>query len=143
VFDNTTQSWKIKSKLHNPRADLACGVQHNEFHAIGGERKSSLTSCSIYDIPIRDVEHYHPPTDSWAEETPLSQDIFRFASASYGNTFFIFGGQGQLVNSSNIFYPVLNVVQAWVDTVEPTTSYSTRFLCDLSLIAVFMLQVFE
>jgi len=143
VFSLTANSWQIKSKLHNPRADLACGVQHGEFHAIGGERKSSLTSCSIYDIPIRDVEHYHTATDTWTEETPLNNDRFRFASASYGTTFYIFGGQGPLVNSSSITYPVLNVVQAWNDgVVEPETADEPEIVIDLAFLALLVLQAF-
>jgi len=123
VYDPASNSWSTKSPLHNPRGDAGCGAQHNEFHAIGGEQKNNLTGCTKYDVPISDVEHYHTDTDTWMEETSLPSVRFRFASASFGSTFYIFGGQAGL-NVSQLSYPVIDVVEAWED---PTTEGSATF----------------
>jgi len=114
VFDTESRIWTNKKSLDEPRGDAGCGVQHGEFHAIAGEKKSNVTFCTKYDIPIQHVEHYHPSTNSWNEETPLEHSRFRFVSAAFGDTFYLFGGQGSL-NEASLTYPVLDSVEAWKD----------------------------
>jgi len=138
VYDPTTNKWTTKSPLHNPRGDPGCGAQHNEFHAIGGEQKNNLTGCTKYDVPISDVEHYHTDTDSWTEETSLPSVRFRFASASFGNTFYIIGGQAGL-NISQLDYPVIDVVEAWVDA----TQESTAIINSVEFLAILLAMIFS
>jgi len=130
VYDPATNIWSTKSPLHKPRGDAGCGVQHNEFHAIGGEQKNNLTGCTKYDVPIADVEHYDTNTDSWTEETSLPSVRFRFASAAFGNTFYIIGGQAGL-NVTQLSYPVIDTVEAWEDTLQESSAIirSVGFFC--------------
>jgi len=148
VFTTANNSWTIQSVMEFPRADLACGIQHNEFHTVGGERKSSTTGCTIYDIPISNVEHYHLATDTWTEEIAINGSRFRFAAATFGTTFYIFGGQGSYFNLSGVVtYPVLNAVLSWNDTtyeIEPTpttTADSTHLFVHIVLMAIVVLLV--
>jgi hypothetical protein len=92
-------------------------VQHNEFHAIGGEMKNNLTNCNKFNVPVHNVEHYHEATNYWNDETDLPSNRFRFAAASYGNSFYIFGGQGPLndTDANNTYYPLFDNVEAWKD----------------------------
>jgi len=126
IFDLSNYTWSSGASLHYPRGSLACDVLHGEFHAIGGEQKSNVTNCSKYNVPIHTVEHYHEPTNSWADETSLPTDRYRFAAATYGNTFYIFGGQGAL-NVTGQYYPIIGKVEAWVDPTQENTGRAFAF----------------
>jgi len=122
VFNPLTNTWTEMTPLHDPRGDGACAALHGEFHAIGGEHKD--VTCA-YDVPITDVEHYDPDSDSWIEEQPLADARFRFVGASFGSAIYIFGGQGYFDNVT-MDQPVLNSVMKWVDdTVEVSGTHSS------------------
>jgi len=140
VYNLTTNQWTTKAPLHKPRGDAGCGVQHNEFHAIGGEQKNNLTGCTKYDVPISDVEHYDADTNTWIDETSLPNVRFRFAAASFGNTFYIIGGQAGL-NVANQSYPVLNVVEAWQDNTQEGIANIISSNCLIVLILTLILLI--
>lgn len=133
VFDTVSNKWSTKHHLDQPRGDAACGSLHGEFHAIAGEQKDNITQCSKYDIPIGHVEHYHPSTDTWTEETPIENVRFRFIGSSYGNTFYVFGGQSGL-DKASLKYPVLNTVESW----EDTTTESTTTILSFSIVCLIL-----
>jgi N-acetylneuraminic acid mutarotase len=114
VFDtkNPNAGWQQKASLHQPRGDSACGFAHGVFHALGGEQKDNVTGCSKFSVPIKDVESFDPDTNTWREEQPLPDVRFRFAYATYKNTFYLFGGQTDL---SKHEYDAVNTVEAWYD----------------------------
>jgi N-acetylneuraminic acid mutarotase len=114
VYDTVANTWTSKRTMDRPRGDAACGALHGEFHAVGGEEKNNRSSCVMkYDIAIEHVEHYHPPTNTWSEETPLESVRFRFVGAAFGDSFYVFGGQGAMQGTT---YPILDTVEAWEDT---------------------------
>jgi len=121
VFNPVLNKWEDSTPLHKPRGDAACAVLHNEFHAIGGEKKD--VTCT-YDVPIQDVEHYDLSTNSWIEEEPLADARFRFVGASFGDAIYVFGGQGFFDNVTQT-QPVLNSVMKWVDETDEVSSAST------------------
>lgn len=119
VYDTASNTWTSKMTMDQARGDAACGQLHGEFHVVGGEQKNNRSSCAKYDVPINHVEHYHPPTDSWKEETPLQSVRFRFVGAPFGNSFYVFGGQSGLQGTE---YPLLATVEAWEDPNAAATA---------------------
>jgi len=118
ILDLTTGVWTEGPPLHFARGSLSCGVQHGDFHAIGGEKKENLTNCNRYNVPVKIVERYQEGNNTWYEETSVPSNRFRFAAASFGNSFYIFGGQGSL-NASNVndtYFPLFADVEVWEDT---------------------------
>jgi len=108
----SASEWSLKATLHKPRGDSACGFAHKLFHAVGGEEKSAVTNCTKYSIPIQDVEAYHADTNTWQEEVPLPVVGYRFAYATFEDTFYVFGGQGVLQSNQ---YQVSDAVYSWFD----------------------------
>lgn len=131
VYDTVSNTWSSKRNMDEARGDAACGQLHGEFHVVGGEQKNNRTFCTKYDVPIQHVEHYHPPTDTWKEETPLQNVRFRFVGAAFGDSFYVFGGQGALEGTT---YPILSTVEAWEDpNASSTASLSILLLLVLCL----------
>jgi len=134
----TKPTWSAKAKLHKPRGDSACGFAHELFHAVGGEEKSSPSNCSQYSIPILDVESYDPDFNAWTDETPLPDVGFRYAYASFEDTFYVFGGQGGIKQNQ---YQVSDMVLSWNDPdLSSAHILSTLYHCIVA--ALLVLSVF-
>jgi len=113
VYNPANNSWVSIAPLDTPRGDLGCGELFGKLHVIGGETKDAPVNCSKYSVAIDHVESFDPATSSWTEEKPIPSVNFRSASASYKNSFFIFGGQGQSISVGSL-YPVQNTVYEYV-----------------------------
>jgi len=114
TFQISSSNWTVRAPLHEPRGDSGCGIAHGFFHAVGGEQKNNASGCTKYSIPIHDVEAYDPTTNTWTEELPIPQVGYRYAYASYQDTFYIFGGQGALDQEE---YDVSGNVYSWYDPI--------------------------
>ena len=111
MFSPTTGVFTVAAPLPLALAEKDDGVVLNDrVFSIGGERKVVLTGCSDTDIqPLRAVFSFDATLGAWANETLLPDARMRFASATYNNILYLFGGQGPVMDgaSSTPFIPVL------------------------------------
>merc|ERR1719343_995411 len=100
------------------RGDKAVAVLNGILHVVGGETKNTHG----HSVALRDVEAYDPDGNSWYPGGSIPSHRFRFVAAAYGQSLFIFGGQGFLIGSYGEIgskYPVVDTVEAYTETVVP------------------------
>jgi len=97
VYDPSADTWTAIADLEVGRGDKASGALHGRIFAVGGENQvscdSSGSSVPLAAAAVTDVEAYNPSTDKWEVVADMPESAFRFASATWKNTIFIFGGQ--------------------------------------------------
>lgn len=125
VYDPAADTWTTLAELQEGRGDKACGTLDGKLYAIGGEHNNVCTSGSN---PVTDVEVYDPDSsdDGWVVEGSIPEAKFRFASATYDDTIYVFGGQRNESDCDGYDYcfPVSN--HSWAFTDDSYTKKSTR-----------------
>ena len=98
-YDISTDTWTVMPDMLYGRGDVATGVIGQHIFSVAGETK---TSACDYSVPVKSVGRYDVADGSWYIEEELSNNIFRFAGASYNdsstgtNVIYLFGGQSEL-----------------------------------------------
>jgi hypothetical protein len=90
VYDPSADTWTAIGDLAVARGDKASGLLHGRIFAVGGESKAS---CDDDVSVVTDVEVYAPDSDTWEVVGDLPESAFRFASATWRHTIYVFGGQ--------------------------------------------------
>ena len=117
-----SNAWQTRASLAQGRGDKAAVAVDSRLFVIGGEIKNATSDCSKYSFPLQDVEVYDPSSNTWSQDTPIPDKRFRFAAAHSGNAIYVFGGQGELIVSSDS-YNVLSTAEALL-IASPTVSSS-------------------
>ncbi|CEL91635.1 unnamed protein product [Vitrella brassicaformis CCMP3155] len=116
VFDPPPDNdWRELKAMDTPRADKAGVALNGHFMVIGGEQKHSDPSkCEKLSVPVNDVESYSPKDDEWTQMRPIPSERMRFAGAAYGDSVYIFGGQGRLdSNEKPPTHPIYDTVEEY------------------------------
>jgi len=124
VYDPETDVWTVLADLQAGRGDKACGTLNGRVFAIGGEHNKQ---CAAASTPVRDVEVYDPdhPGRGWVVESHIPEEKFRFASATYDGTIFVFGGQANVTEDCagyDYCFPVTNHTWAFTETGKSKSS---------------------
>ena len=127
VYDPKKNSWAVSVALPQALAEKDDGVLlNNRIFSIGGETKSVKYQCVDTDIsPLKTVYSFDSAAGGWAAETELPDVRMRFASASYANKLYVFGGQGALIDG--LFLPVLSTTLSYAPAVEAAPSASLSY----------------
>jgi len=104
IYDITSNSWQTGSDLPFPLAEKDDGVViGGRIFSIGGETKRITSGCIDTDIvALKNVFAYNPVMGTWSNETWLPSSIMRFASAEYGGSIYVFGGQMDIIDSNTL-----------------------------------------
>jgi len=93
VYDPSADAWTALGDLAVGRGDKASGLLHGRVFAVGGESTASCDDDAGGVSAVTDVEAYDPDTDTWEVVAELPEAAFRFASATWRHTIYVFGGQ--------------------------------------------------
>jgi len=140
VYNPANNSWVTIAPLDTPRGDLGCGELYGKLHVIGGETKDSPVNCSKYSVAIDHVESFDVVSNSWVEEKSIPTVNFRSASASYKNSFFIFGGQGQSISVGSL-YPVQDTVYEYVHDELKSDGNGVNNSTQLTILILLLLSI--
>ncbi|MBT0160303.1 hypothetical protein G4O51_09990 [Candidatus Bathyarchaeota archaeon A05DMB-2] len=127
VYDPQTNTWKTKTSMPTPRADLSAEVVDGKIYLIGGKK---YLAFDPYYTESDANEVYDPVTDSWTNKTALPTATFGYASAVVDNKIYIIGGGTQFwqkfdltyVNANQVYDPA-NDKWSNADTFSPPGSY--------------------
>lgn len=127
VYDPRKNSWAVSAPLPRALAEKDDGVLlNNRIFSIGGETKAVKFACTDTDItPLKTVYSFDAAAGGWATETELPDVRMRFASASYANKLYVFGGQGALVDG--LFLPVLSTTMSYAPAIEAPPGASLSY----------------
>eukprot|EP00457_Paulinella_chromatophora_P009684 gb/GEZN01009755.1/.p1 GENE.gb/GEZN01009755.1/~~gb/GEZN01009755.1/.p1 ORF type:complete len:381 (+),score=15.83 gb/GEZN01009755.1/:65-1207(+) len=128
-FNPVTGLWTSHSPLTKGRADCAIGELGVQMLVIAGETVS--VGCNR-SIPVTNVERFIKGANettspgSWIVETSIPDSRFRFVAGSYGNTIFLFGGQGRWTENLNGSgmggFPIIRTVTTYVSETSAASS---------------------
>ena len=127
---NPSGGWKSRSTMKVARGDKAVAVLNGMLHVIGGEAKNE----NGHSAALMDVEVYDARTDTWYVGGSIPSHRFRFVAAAFGDSIYIFGGQGALMGTygeTGSKYPILDVVERYKETVTQAAVSSTPVLASL------------